>query len=301
MSSRHWCLVAFFVFGCAAWLAADSRPAQAQSPAQCITLVGDSGPVMMKNTCGQTLSVSYCIDNPRFLRFACRQADGSVLPSFAADRLAPGQAEEVHPLYASYGGGKVHWAVCVAPSFVTDWEGGTSRYNCYGQTATNKDGSVAPRRTAPGVDPLAAAFHEQQANTAMQTVFRQQVEQDRQREAEARRRDDEAHQRALARINDDEDEDEDYDDDDDEEEDDSPTVVRRPAQSEFGNVLNQVIRAGQARQQQDAVRRQNEAAARQRQIQVQQQQQRRSQPAPSSVGRVPHHCDNKAYGTCGTQ
>src|SRR5688572_19835076 len=91
-----------------AWLVAAlvaTDLAHAQDPSSCIRLEkGSSGGAEMRNSCTQTVSLRYCVDNPKS-SFACtRQPFGAkTIPGGGSERIPAGPADDCEA------GGGVHW------------------------------------------------------------------------------------------------------------------------------------------------------------------------------------------------
>jgi hypothetical protein len=94
------------------------------TPSECVHLESRSnGGVEFQNSCNETLSVTYCVDNVRST-FSCSRGRGA----FGGKTLSPGASERV-PEYVNDGGGRVEWAACVYPGVPTGWSPGR-QYRC---------------------------------------------------------------------------------------------------------------------------------------------------------------------------
>ena len=93
----------------------------AQDPNQCIQLDTTSGAGILRNTCEQTINVTYCVENPK-IALNCA-VKGYGVKTLAKDEM------EIIPSYIEQGGGMVYWGACDAPAFATDW-GPDQDYYC---------------------------------------------------------------------------------------------------------------------------------------------------------------------------
>lgn len=126
-----------------AWLAAADL-AYAQEPSSCIKLEKDrSGGAVMRNSCTQTVSLRYCVDNPKS-SFACTKQP------FGAKTIRGGGSERI-PDYFNDGAGQVYWAACMHPSGPEGWKGLGHKYTCSGRVTTTGSGK-SRTETAPPAD-----------------------------------------------------------------------------------------------------------------------------------------------------
>lgn len=113
--------------------------AHAQEPSSCIKLEkGSTGGAEMRNSCNQTVSLRYCVENARS-PFACTKQP------FGAKTIPGGGSERI-PDYFNDGAGQVHWAACFHPSGPEGWKGLGHKYTCSGSVASAGSGTS---RSAP--------------------------------------------------------------------------------------------------------------------------------------------------------